>query len=78
MWKSETSNFGGIVRQVALGFVPEAEVGDYVLVHVGFAISRLDEKEAKGTYALLEQLGAIEARTRARAREGRRLRSDSS
>ena len=60
VWKSETSNFGGIVRQVALGFVPEAEVGDYVLVHVGFAISRLDEKEAKRTYALLEELGAIE------------------
>jgi hydrogenase expression/formation protein HypC len=52
--------FGGIVRQVALGFVPEVVVGDYVLVHVGFAISRVDEAEAKRTYALLEQLGAIE------------------
>lgn len=52
--------FGGIVRQVALGFVPEAEIGDYVLVHVGFAISRVDEEEAKRTYALLEQLGALE------------------
>ena len=52
--------FGGIVRQVALGFVPEVVVGDYVLVHVGFAISRVDEAEAKRTYELLEQLGAIE------------------
>ena len=52
--------FGGIVRQVALGFVPEAEIGDYVLVHVGFAISRVDEAEAKRTYELLEQLGAVE------------------
>jgi hydrogenase expression/formation protein HypC len=52
--------FGGIVRQVALGFVPEAEVGDYVMVHVGFAISRIDEEEAQRTYELLEQLGALE------------------
>jgi hydrogenase expression/formation protein HypC len=52
--------FGGIVRQVALGFVPEAEVGDYVMVHVGFAISRVDAEEAKRTYELLEELGALE------------------
>lgn len=52
--------FGGIVRQVALGFVPEVEVGDYVLVHVGFAISRVDEKEARRTLQLLEELGALE------------------
>jgi len=52
--------FGGIVRQVALGFVPEAEVGDYVMVHVGFAISRVDEAEAKRTYRMLEELGALE------------------
>lgn len=52
--------FGGIVRQVALGFVPEAKVGDYVMVHVGFAISRVDEAEAKRTYRMLEELGALE------------------
>jgi hydrogenase expression/formation protein HypC len=40
--------------------VPEVEIGDYVMVHVGFAISRIDEEEAKRTYALLEQLGSIE------------------
>jgi hydrogenase expression/formation protein HypC len=53
--------FGGITRQVALGFVPEAEVGDYVMVHVGFAISRVDEAEAQRSYEILEQLGALEA-----------------
>jgi hydrogenase expression/formation protein HypC len=52
--------FGGITRQVALGFVPEAEVGDYVMVHVGFAISRVDAAEAQRTYEILEQLGALE------------------
>lgn len=52
--------FGGIRREICLDFVPEADLGDYVLVHVGFAISRLDEAEAKRTYELLEQLGAVE------------------
>ena len=52
--------FGAITRQVALGFVPEAEVGDYVMVHVGFAISRIDAEEAQRTYEILEQLGAVE------------------
>jgi len=52
--------FGAITRQVSLGFVPEAEVGDYVLVHVGFAISRIDADEAQRTYEILEQLGAVE------------------
>ena len=52
--------FGAITRQVGLGFVPEAEVGDYVMVHVGFAISRIDAEEAQRTYEILEQLGAVE------------------
>ena len=52
--------FGAITRQVALGFVPEAEAGDYVMVHVGFAISRIDAEEAQRTYEILEELGAIE------------------
>lgn len=51
--------FGGIVRQVRLDFVPEAEVGDYVMVHVGFAISRVDAAEAERTYQLLEEMGAL-------------------
>jgi hydrogenase expression/formation protein HypC len=49
--------FGGITRQANLDFVPEAQLGDYVLVHVGFAISRIDAEEAERTLALLEQLG---------------------
>jgi hydrogenase expression/formation protein HypC len=53
--------FGGIVRQASLDFVPEAEVGDYVMVHVGFAISRVDAEEAERTYQLLEEMGALEA-----------------
>ncbi len=52
--------FGGIVRQVSLSFVPEAELGDYVMVHVGFAISRVDSLEAERTYKLLEEMGALE------------------
>jgi hydrogenase expression/formation protein HypC len=52
--------FGGIVRQTNLGFVPEAGVGDYVMVHVGFAISRVDADEAERTYRLLEEMGALE------------------
>ena len=53
--------FGGIVRQVSLSFVPEAQLGDYVMVHVGFAISRVDAVEAESTYKLLEEMGELEA-----------------
>lgn len=53
--------FGGIVRTACLDFLPEAEVGDYVLVHVGFAISRIDEEEARATLAYLEELGELQA-----------------
>ena len=52
--------FGGIVREAYLDFVPEAAVGDYVMVHVGFAISRVDSEEAQRTYRLLERLGLLE------------------
>jgi hydrogenase expression/formation protein HypC len=52
--------FGGIIRQASLDFVPEAEVGDYVMVHVGFAISRVDAEEARRTYELLQEMGALE------------------
>jgi len=53
-------DFSGVVRPVCLAYVPEAEVGDYVLVHVGFAISRVDEDTARETYAALAELGALE------------------
>ena len=53
--------FGGITREVHLDFVPEAIVGDYVLVHVGFALSRMDAEEAERTYQLLEEMGMLES-----------------
>jgi len=52
--------FGGITRQVCLDFVPEAVVGDFVVVHVGFAISRVNAEEAARTYELLEAMGLLE------------------
>ena len=52
--------FGGIVREACLEYTPEAAVGDYVIVHVGFAISRVDEEEAARTYKLLEEMGKLE------------------
>jgi len=51
--------FGGITRTVSLDFVPEAVVGDYVMVHVGFAISRVDAAEAERTYKVLAEMGAL-------------------
>ena len=62
--------FGGIVRTACLDFVPETEVGEYVLVHVGFAISRIDVNEARATLAYLEELGQLQAELGAIA-EGR-------
>jgi hydrogenase expression/formation protein HypC len=58
------ANFGGIVKQVCLEYTPEADAGDYVLVHVGFALGKVDEEEAARTYKLLEdmeQLSELEA-----------------
>ena len=51
--------FGGITREAYLDFVPEAKLGDFVMVHVGFAISRVDAEEAVRTYRLLEQMGLL-------------------
>ncbi len=51
--------FGGIVREACLEYVPETQVGDYVLVHVGFAISRVDEEEAARTYQALKELDQL-------------------
>jgi hydrogenase expression/formation protein HypC len=52
--------FGGVIKEVSLAYVPEAAVGDYVVVHVGFAISRLDEAQARETFTYLEEMGALE------------------
>jgi len=50
------TNFGGIVKQVCLEYTPEIEPGDYVLVHVGFALGKVDEAEAARTYKALEDM----------------------
>jgi hydrogenase expression/formation protein HypC len=52
--------FGGISRQTHLDFVPEVQAGDYVLVHVGFAISKVDAEEAERTLQLLGEMGLRE------------------
>lgn len=54
------ASFGGALKEVCLAYVPEAKVGDYVLVHVGFAISIIDEEEARFVFSFLEQAGEAE------------------
>ena len=53
-----TVELSGVARKVALDLVPDTEVGDYVIVHVGFAIQRLDEAEARQTLSLLDELAS--------------------
>ena len=53
-------DFGGIFREACLSYVPEAQVGEYCIIHVGFAISLLNESEAIETLDLLRQIGDIE------------------
>lgn len=52
--------FGGVTRRVCLEHVPEARIDDYVLVHVGFALSKIDEVEARRVFALLEELDQLD------------------
>ena len=53
-------SFGGVIKEASLELVPEAKVDDYVLVHVGVAISIVDEEEAKKTFQYLEEMGEID------------------
>ena len=53
-------SFGGIKKEVCLELVPEAKIGNYVIVHVGFAISMMDEDEAQETLALIKQMTKLE------------------
>ncbi|MGF2413403.1 HypC/HybG/HupF family hydrogenase formation chaperone [Ferruginibacter sp.] len=53
-------SFGGIVKEVNLCMVPEAEIGNYVLVHVGVAISVVDEEEANKVFSYLKEMGEVE------------------
>jgi hydrogenase expression/formation protein HypC len=53
------ANFGGVVKQVCLEYTPEVSIGDYVLVHVGFALGKVDEEEALRTYRLLQEMDQL-------------------
>ncbi len=53
-------NFGGVVKKVCLDYVPEVEVGDYTIVHVGFAISKIDEETAEQTLADFRAMGILD------------------
>ncbi len=52
-------SFGGVVKEVSLAYVPEAKVGDYVVVHVGFALSVVDEKEAAQVFEYLKEMDEL-------------------
>ena len=56
MWRTGKVDFGGIVKEVSLAYVPEVQVGEYVIVHVGFALSRLDESEAEKIFQYLKEM----------------------
>lgn len=53
-------DFGGLVKRICLEHVPDATAGDWVLVHVGFALARIDETEAKKIFELLAEIGGLE------------------
>ncbi|MDM8529205.1 HypC/HybG/HupF family hydrogenase formation chaperone [Anaerolineales bacterium HSG24] len=53
-------DFAGIIKEACLAYVPEVEVGDYTIIHVGFAISKLDEKSAQESLALFREMGMLE------------------
>jgi hydrogenase expression/formation protein HypC len=52
-------NFGGVIKEACLAYVPEVKVGDYVIVHVGFALSKVDEAEARKVFEYLEQMDEL-------------------
>ncbi len=64
------ANFGGIVKQVCLEYTPDVIAGDFVLVHVGFALSKVDEDVAARTYALLEEMKQLQELDTPEAPEG--------
>ena len=52
-------DFGGVLKRVCLEYVPDIAIGEYALIHVGFALTRLDEEEAKRVFALLAEIGDL-------------------
>jgi hydrogenase expression/formation protein HypC len=63
--------FAGITREVCLAYVPDVQPGEYVLVHVGFAISKIDREEAERAYRVLEEIGQTAELTADRDEQGR-------
>ena len=66
IWESDGTSmaevdFGGVLKEICLEFVPDLQIGEYTIVHVGFALQRLDEAAALETLALFQQMGEIEA-----------------
>jgi hydrogenase expression/formation protein HypC len=66
VWEAEgtrmaTVDFGGVRKEVCLAYVPDVQVGEYTIVHVGFALTKLDEKSALETLALFESIGLLDA-----------------
>ena len=61
MMRTARVDFGGIVKEINIAFAPEADVDDYVLAHVGFAITVIDEAEAERVFAHLRQIGELDA-----------------
>ncbi len=59
MMRTGKVNFGGIMKEVNLAFVPDAKIGEYVIVHVGFAISKVDEKEAFQVFEYLRKMDEL-------------------
>lgn len=54
------ADFGGIAKEICLAYLPDIKIGDYTIVHVGFAITRLDEESAQESLALFRELGMLE------------------
>jgi hydrogenase expression/formation protein HypC len=52
-------DFGGVIKEASLAYVPEANVGDYVIVHVGFALSKVDEDEAQKVFEYLKEMDEL-------------------
>lgn len=59
--KMGTIDFGGVTREACLAYVPEAKIGDYTIIHVGFALNVISEEEAQETLDLLRQIAEVEA-----------------
>ncbi len=60
LYRKGKISFGGIIKEANLAYVPEAKVGDYVIVHVGFAISIVNEDEAQKVFEYLDQMGELD------------------